>query len=92
MIIQLLIENAIKHGVSNIKNGGFVNLYINTNDDEMKIKVSNKGKLSTSKESTGVGLKNITQRLSFIYGNEATLTLKEEEETVVAEIKLPMVG
>lgn len=90
MIIQLLVENAIKHGISNVKKGGYVNLNIKTDKDKLLIRVENNGKLCTIKKSTGVGLKNITKRLTFIYGDQATFTLEEKEKNVIAEIKLPI--
>lgn len=90
MIIQLLVENAIKHGVSNVKKGGRINLNIETNKDKLLIRVENNGKLSVIENSTGVGLKNIIKRLNFLYGDQATFTLKERGGMVVAEIKLPV--
>ena len=90
MIIQLLVENAIKHGISKVKKGGDINLIINKFEKKLLIKVENNGKLNIAKNSTGIGLKNITKRLKFMYGDQATFTLKGKDEKVVAEIKLPI--
>ncbi|MDT0685716.1 sensor histidine kinase [Autumnicola psychrophila] len=90
MIIQILIENAIKHGISNLKKGGTVNLSTELNERHLLIKVANTGNLRTSEDSTQLGLKNIKQRLELLYGEAATFSLKEIENQVVASIKIPV--
>ncbi|MDT0690155.1 histidine kinase [Salegentibacter sp. F188] len=90
MIIQILIENAIKHGISNLKKGGTVNLSTELNDRNLLIKVANTGTLRTSEDSTQLGIKNIKQRLELLYGEAATFSLKEMENQVVAIIKIPV--
>lgn len=92
MIIQLLIENAIKHGISNVKEGGFIALDIEAYNNKLQIQVLNNGSLGAAKKSTGVGLKNITQRLKFLYGDEAALSLEEKEENVLAQIRIPIIN
>lgn len=90
MIIQLLIENAAKHGISNLKNGGRISLLIFKKDDDLFIEVSNTGKLNISKDSTKLGLKNIEQRLKLLYTDKASFRLTEISDEVVAEIKIPL--
>ena len=90
MIIQMLIENAIKHGISNLKEGGKVRLTTRINDRQLAIEVANTGILRPSENSTQLGLKNIKQRLKLLYGAAATFSLKEIENQVVATIKIPL--
>ncbi len=90
MIVQLLVENAVKHGISNLKNGGEIILRIQLLTDQVCIKVFNTGKLHIAKNSTQLGIKNIKQRLRLLYGDRATFTLKEEENKVVARILIPL--
>ena len=90
MIIQLLIENAAKHGIANLKNGGTITLSTKNENDELMICVSNTGTLSIAKNSTQLGLKNIRQRLRLLYGNKTYFSLKEIENEVVATIKIPL--
>ncbi|WP_350287140.1 histidine kinase [uncultured Croceitalea sp.] len=90
MIIQLLVENAAKHGISNLKDGGKISLNIDKHAKVLSIKVVNTGKLRITKGSTQVGLKNIKQRLKLLYGDKATFKLKEANDEVLAEIKIPM--
>jgi two-component system LytT family sensor kinase len=90
MIIQMLVENAVKHGISNQKKGGKVTVQILKKNDELFIQVSNTGKIHATKESTKVGLKNIQNRLTLLYGNKAHFSLIDRDNEVVANIKIPM--
>ncbi len=90
MLIQLLVENAAKHGISNLKDGGEIRLEIQKHTNEMLIRVANTGKLKISKGSTQLGLKNIRQRLNILHGDKATFSLNEVGNEVVAEIHIPV--
>jgi hypothetical protein len=90
MTIQLLVENAVKHGISNLKSGGEVHLTTAVKDSLLCIHVMNTGKLQISPNSTQLGLKNIQQRLRLLYGDRASFSIKEEGNTVVAHIKIPL--
>ena len=90
MIIQLLVENAAKHGISNLKSGGSIKLITARNGESLVIKVVNTGKLMIAQSSTQLGLKNIKQRLRLLYGTSASFSLKEENEKVVATINIPL--
>jgi len=90
MIIQMLIENAIKHGISNLRNGGNINLSVSESKRQLVITVSNSGLMTENKSTTKVGLDNIKKRLALLYEDEASFFLKAENNTVVATIKLPL--
>lgn len=90
MIIQMLVENATKHGISNLKAGGKINLSTTLKENQLLIEVSNTGVLRQSIDSTQLGLKNIKKRLELLYGEAATFNLKELENQVIATIKIPV--
>jgi len=90
MLVQMLIENAIKHGISNLPKGGKVNLKIIKEANNLIIEVANTGKLIIDKTSTKVGLENIKKRLSLLYQNKASFSLLEIKENVVAKIVIPV--
>lgn len=90
MLIQMLIENAIKHGISNLPNGGEVSLSINKEEDNLIIEVKNTGKLITDKTSTKVGIENIKKRLHLMYREKSKFSLTEKDENVVARITIPL--
>jgi sensor histidine kinase YesM len=91
MIIQLLVENATKHGISNLKNGGTIVLNIKKEQELLILEVRNTGKLQIAKDSTQLGLQNIQQRLKLLYTNRASFNLEEVADEVVANIKIPLV-
>jgi len=90
MIIQMLIENAIKHGISNLKSGGVLSLSSHSIDGFLEIKVTNPGSLKDAKNTTKVGLTNIKKRLELLYEEHATFNLKEEGSKVIATVKIPL--
>ncbi|MDI9308700.1 MAG: histidine kinase [Limnohabitans sp.] len=90
MILQMLVENAVKHGVSNLKEGGLVKVKTNIQNDKLVVEVMNTGRLSISSNSTQIGLKNIASRLKLLYGGKANFDLKEVENYVIATITIPL--
>jgi len=90
MIIQLLIENATKHGISNLKAGGVITLKTEAKQKELIIQVRNSGRLQLDKNSTQLGLSNIRQRLRLLYGDKASFSLEEADNEVIANIKIPL--
>ncbi len=90
MIIQMLIENAIKHGISNLRDGGTIDLTILEANKILEIKVSNSGTLTDTKSTTKVGLENIKKRLSLLYKDKASFVVEAKGENVIATIKLPI--
>lgn len=90
MIVQLLVENAVKHGISNLKKGGMIELKAHKNGEALHIQVKNTGKLHIAKDSTQLGLNNIRQRLKLLYGDNASFDLSEEDNEVAARVKIPL--
>ena len=91
MIIQILIENALKHGVSNLKYGGKVSLATHVKNDKLIIKVVNSGSLQNTLITTKLGLQNIIKRLELLFVKDAKFTLKEIENEVIAIIIIPLI-
>lgn len=85
--LQMMIENAIKHGISNLEKGGVVEVRAFDDGESVNLEVRNSGNLSKVVD-LGVGLKNIKQRLSLQYGDKAEFTIREENEMVIAKMKL----
>ncbi|MCB0832669.1 MAG: histidine kinase [Bacteroidetes bacterium] len=76
LILQPLVENAVKHGLSKSRNGGELSISSEIHNSQMQIKVSDTGNGSVSQhDGTGLGLRNVEQRLARTYGNLASLTL-----------------
>lgn len=94
MMLQTLTENAIKHGVSNLMEGGVIQISTEIQESLLIVKIRNSGKLlngvNRPKSRTGVGLINTKERLKLIYGEGATFRMyNENDRFVVAEVKIP---
>jgi two-component system, LytTR family, sensor kinase len=94
MIIQILVENSVKHGISSRLEGGNVWVAAHREGDNLVMEVSNSGEwVHTTErkvENSGIGLPNIRRRLQLIYGEAATMLLRQEESRVVARITIPV--
>ena len=90
MIIQMLVENAAKHGIAKLKDGGKITLNIKQESNKLIIEVLNPGHLSINSDSTQLGLQNIKQRLALLYKGAANFNLEEKNNQVVATFKIPL--
>lgn len=91
LLLQPLIENAIKHGIANLLEGGSISLEANHHGSRLVLVVTNPCDPDTSSQSSkGVGLDNVRGRLSSVYGNEARLDTQERDGLFRAEISLPL--
>jgi two-component system LytT family sensor kinase len=97
LILQPLVENAVKHGVGKLASGGTVEIraYRDTDEDRLVLRVRDNGPgLEGGDEASreeGVGLANTRARLEQLYGSEQRLTLRPAPDGVgvVAEVTLP---
>lgn len=90
MTLQMLVENAIKHGIATQKEGGKITLIVTDNNEDIILQVNNTGTLKTDSNSTRIGIANIEKRLELLYGNKASFSLKEIANEVQAIIKIPV--
>jgi len=88
--IQTLAENAIKHGIDQQKNGGLIHIKIIQADRLIKISVQNPGKFDAQKESKGLGIKNLIERLQLYYkGNAKFNIINTDNGFVLSTIIIP---
>ncbi|WP_243391136.1 sensor histidine kinase [Xanthomonas prunicola] len=83
--VQLLVENAIKHGLGPSSSGGELHVQIALQGARLQIDVRNSGRLQHT-GSSGTGLANLRQRLQLSFGAGAGLGLQEEGGCVVAQV------
>ena len=92
LMIQTLVENGIKHGISKLTAGGMIQMETVVENDRLKIRIRNSGRLMNGekKSQTGLGIKNTIQRLKLIYGEEASFRIVNENDNfVLTEIVIP---
>ena len=97
LILQPLVENAVKHGISENRNGGRVMISASLVRDggaeflELSVADTGAGKAHEYEDRTaGVGLKNVTERLRSHYGSRSELRLDKGSRETTAKIKLPL--
>ena len=75
LILQPLVENAVHHGVSRLRGRGGINVTVRREQNWLVIDVENPipPEDAPRRESTGVALENIAQRLKLIYGDAAKI-------------------
>ena len=91
MVLQMLIENSIKHGIENLRHGGKVQLSAESTPTHIAFKITNDvPHVDTPKtQGTGIGLRNIEQRLKLLYGNNASLVAHQQDKGFIVTLTLP---
>ncbi|HTZ20090.1 MAG TPA: histidine kinase [Opitutaceae bacterium] len=94
MLLQTLVENAVKYGISRRPEGGEIAIVAQCEHGVLRIQVTNPGELAPpaagASASTGVGLRNAAERLRLLFGERATLQLRAAApDLVVAEATIP---
>ena len=90
MILQPLFENAIKHGIANSSEQGEVNAVFESNQNLLKIIISNTiPEESQNAKGMGVGLVNISRRLSLLYGQNDLLKSNIVDSNYIVEVTIP---
>ena len=92
MIIQTLVENAIKHSINDLPKGGEILIESEVKDAYLNIFVKNTGQIiNKSNGRKGIGITNARERLRLLYGEKALLTVEDmNEKLVCATIKIPL--
>ena len=93
MMLQTLVENAIKHGINKQINGGIIKIVSDFKDNYHELLVQNTGCLQTTSNSDGFGLASTQNRLQLMFGERAHFQINEiSENTVEARIQIPVAG
>jgi hypothetical protein len=88
--VQILAENAVKHGIDKQKDGGLINIKIISAGGFIKIAVQNPGEFNINTEREGLGIRNLTERLELQYKGKATFEISNGSgENVTATIIIP---
>ena len=93
LILQPLVENAVKHGVEKVAGTGRIEITARRHDNRLVLSVGDNGPGRTKSENgdeRGVGLRNIRQRLEQLYGGAQSLTFLERPGGgTIARIEMP---
>jgi sensor histidine kinase YesM len=93
LILQPLVENAVKHGVEKVSGTGRIEITAVRHDDRLVLSVGDNGPGRANIDNgdeRGVGLRNIRQRLEQLYGGAQSLTFLERPGGgTIARIEMP---
>jgi two-component sensor histidine kinase len=90
LMLPSLVENAIKHGLEPLREGGRVSLAVTEVEGRLRASVADTGRGFGETLGAGVGLANIRERLAALYGGAGTLTLEANApQGVIATIEIP---
>jgi LytS/YehU family sensor histidine kinase len=91
MLLQTLVENAIKHGIAELPRGGRVKIEAAVRDRMLQLEVVNSRPAGEAKMGEGTGLRNSAERLRLIFGPRAHLTLDlSRPDIAVARMCIPV--
>ena len=91
MMLQTLVENAIKHGISRQVDGGTVRIVSDFKEDYHELVILNTGVLNGNRNSDGFGLASTKNRLQLLFGQKANFDIREvNENTVEARVLIPV--
>jgi sensor histidine kinase YesM len=98
LIVQPIVENAVKHGLQYKQTGGLVTIVVEQTGADAEIRISDNGKgmeqkkmeqILTGAVQSGVGLKNVDARLKKLYGKGLSIVSEQGKGTTVI-IRIPM--
>ena len=90
LLVQPLVENAVTHGIAHVLEGGVVRIRARRKVASLVLTVDNPCDADRpSGRGTGLGLRNVRERLESAYGTEAFLHTEETDGRFVAKIEVP---
>lgn len=89
LMLQPLVENAIKHGLEPLRSGGTLRVSAATEGTALRVVVADSGRWSAPASPTGIGLGNLADRLNALYKGQATLDITASEHGTSVTIALP---
>ena len=91
MMLQTLVENAIKHGISKQVNGGEVRVIASFKGDHLELLVQNTGQLDKEINGDGFGIKSTQDRLNLMYQGKASFEIRNAGPNMVeSKVEVPV--
>ncbi len=95
LMLQTIVENGIKHGISNLTSGGLISIETTIEENQLIISIRNSGQIILDKRRSrkGFGIENTKQRLKLIFDKAASFSIKNETNNLVITIvKIPQMN
>lgn len=88
LILIPFVENAFKHGIENGLSEGWIKISIQATETKLKFTIANSLFKGREAKEGGLGLKNVKQRLSLVYGEAQKLTIEKKESTFHVHLEI----
>lgn len=88
LILLPIIENAFKHGISQLIHGAWVRIKINILPDQLELEAENNYKKKTEDKNHGIGLSNLKKQLDVFYPGRHELIVRDDGEVYQCRLKL----
>jgi LytS/YehU family sensor histidine kinase len=95
LLLQPVVENAVRHGVGLHEQGGVIRIEASIEDGGLELRVIDRGRgerVTSTHQGAGVALATLRESLRHRYGDAAVLTLDIGAESTIACIRLPVHG
>lgn len=91
MLLQNMVENAVKHGISLLEKGGTIWISSEIDNEVVRLKIKNEGHINEENKlkGTAFGMSSSKKRLAHLYPEDSSIEIKEIDHHVVVEICIP---
>jgi two-component system, LytTR family, sensor histidine kinase AlgZ len=91
LLLQPLVENAVRHGISQLLEGGTITLRTRIHNGRLNIVIANPFDPDyVPKKGTGLGMKNVRSRMQTLYGNEGRIDVDKKDNIFTVEFSFPV--
>lgn len=91
MMLQMLVDNAVKHGLDQLQHGGRLHVAVSAVADHVVFDISNDCPIRDHRlqPGMGIGLANIGKRLALLYGDQASLAVTPSHGGFAVQVRIP---
>ena len=90
LLFIILLENAFKHGVENLRENAYVSINLVAHNNEINFEIENNFDDTEDNHDTGIGLKNLKRRLELVYPKNHTLTISKTDDIYNAKLNITL--
>jgi LytS/YehU family sensor histidine kinase len=90
LILQPLVENAVRHGIADRPEGGSISLFARTENAQLVLRVTDDGNGNGNGAGDGLGLGSVRRRIAALYDGKATLSLDRLPSGFAVTLRLPI--
>jgi len=90
LLFIILLENAFKHGVENLREHAFVRINLEAHNNIINFEIENNFEASEENHEPGIGLKNLKRRLELVYPKNHNLTISKTNNIYNAKLNITL--